>query len=93
MVSASPIANLDTLHLDSIPPWTKDAFLSCIELPFLKTGNWYLAGGTALSLQRGHRQSVDLDFFTPESTFDEAKMAESFAVLGPWKTTSVLPTL
>ena len=27
--------------------------------------NFYLAGGTALSLQMGHRISVDLDFFSP----------------------------
>lgn len=27
----------------------------------------YLAGGTALALQLGHRQSEDLDWFTPES--------------------------
>jgi hypothetical protein len=35
---------------------------------FLKTelgGAFYLAGGTALSLQLGHRLSVDLDFFSP----------------------------
>ncbi|MGD0977052.1 MAG: nucleotidyl transferase AbiEii/AbiGii toxin family protein [Minisyncoccia bacterium] len=30
----------------------------------------YLAGGTALALQIGHRISVDFDFFTPEE-FDE----------------------
>lgn len=29
---------------------------------FLK--NYYLAGGTALALQLGHRRSIDLDFFT-----------------------------
>ena len=28
-------------------------------------GSWYLAGGTALALQLGHRKSVDLDYFTP----------------------------
>ena len=28
-------------------------------------GEFYLAGGTALSLQLGHRLSVDLDFFSP----------------------------
>lgn len=28
-------------------------------------GKFYLAGGTALALQLGHRQSVDLDFFSP----------------------------
>ena len=27
--------------------------------------NFYLAGGTALALQLGHRRSVDLDFFSP----------------------------
>lgn len=30
-------------------------------LPF----DFYMAGGTALSLQKGYRQSVDFDFFTP----------------------------
>ncbi|GAB4537485.1 MAG: hypothetical protein Fur0018_28170 [Anaerolineales bacterium] len=28
-------------------------------------GRFYLAGGTALALQIGHRRSVELDFFTP----------------------------
>jgi predicted nucleotidyltransferase component of viral defense system len=28
--------------------------------------NFYLAGGTALALQIGHRVSIDLDFFTPK---------------------------
>jgi len=32
--------------------------------------NAYLAGGTALALQFGHRISVDLDFFT-DKKFDE----------------------
>ncbi|MFH1294989.1 MAG: nucleotidyl transferase AbiEii/AbiGii toxin family protein [bacterium] len=27
--------------------------------------DFYLAGGTALALQLGHRKSIDLDFFTP----------------------------
>lgn len=29
--------------------------------------NFYLAGGTALALQLGHRDSIDFDFFTQES--------------------------
>lgn len=33
---------------------------------------FYLAGGTALALQVGHRRSVDFDFFAPEP-FDTAK--------------------
>ncbi len=35
---------------------------------------WYLAGGTGLALQLGHRRSHDLDFFAP------ALFAEELAV-------------
>lgn len=36
-------------------------------LPSLKNfkGDFYLAGGTALALQIGHRSSIDFDFFSP----------------------------
>lgn len=35
-------------------------------LPLLSAfGEFYLAGGTALALQIGHRVSVDFDFFSP----------------------------
>lgn len=39
-----------------------------VLVSFMKSelgSHFYLAGGTALSLQIGHRLSVDLDFFTP----------------------------
>lgn len=36
---------------------------------------FYLAGGTALALQLGHRRSVDLDFFTPER-FEEGVLLQ-----------------
>ena len=36
------------------------------RLDFLNAYGFYLAGGTALSLQIGHRSSVDFDFFTPK---------------------------
>jgi len=38
-------------------------------LPLLKhfKSDFYLAGGTALALQLGHRDSEDFDFFTPNS--------------------------
>lgn len=38
----------------------------------------YLAGGTALALQLGHRKSIDLDFFTP-SDFDETKWEQKLS--------------
>lgn len=40
----------------------------------------YLAGGTALALQLGHRVSVDLDFFTNKE-FNEQKFAEKMNLL------------
>ena len=36
------------------------------RLRFLKEFSFYLAGGTGLALQLGHRKSFDFDFFTPE---------------------------
>lgn len=33
------------------------------ELSFTRRQGWYLAGGTALALQIGHRRSVDFDFY------------------------------
>jgi len=38
-------------------------------LPLFKPfkDNFYLAGGTALALQLGHRDSIDFDFFSPDS--------------------------
>ncbi len=45
-------------------------------------GNFYLAGGTALSLQMKLRKSFDFDFFT-EHTFNENVLYESIKSLFP----------
>jgi hypothetical protein len=37
----------------------------CERMGFLKEYSFYLAGGTGLALQLGHRKSFDLDFFSP----------------------------
>lgn len=34
------------------------------QISFLKKYGFYLADGTALSLQLGHRKSLDFDFYT-----------------------------
>lgn len=46
---------------------------------------FYLAGGTALSLQLGHRRSVDLDFFSPTEDIPtiRAVLEESLAAFHP----------
>lgn len=43
--------------------------------------NFYLVGGTALALQIGHRQSVDIDLFG-QSEIDEIEFTETVKVLG-----------
>lgn len=75
------------LHLDSMPNATKRAFLSCVELEFLSRNGWYLAGGTALALQVGHRVSIDLDFFTTEQDFDADSIERELSKHGEWLTT------
>ena len=42
---------------------------------------FYLSGGTALSLQMGHRESEDLDFFSQE-TFNPSKLQPNLEVYG-----------
>lgn len=42
---------------------------------------FYLAGGSAASLQLGHRFSFDLDFFTPEK-FDPKTISQNLKFLG-----------
>lgn len=44
-------------------------------LGFCRKEGFYLAGGTALALQIGHRDSVDFDFFT-HGPFDTARLFE-----------------
>lgn len=42
-----------------------------------------LAGGTALALRFGHRESVDIDLFT-EAPFEEQALAEKYANDSLW---------
>ncbi len=52
------------MYTETLAPNTKALFakLAKICLP----ENFYLSGGTALALHLGHRESVDLDFFSEE---------------------------
>ena len=58
------------MYLEILEPKRKK-FLS--KLGFLKEYGFYMAGGTALALQIGHRTSLDFDFYTNKS-FDSAKL-------------------
>lgn len=52
------------LHFETVDSRTFSILEELMQLPALK--NFALVGGTALSLQYGHRKSVDLDLFTTE---------------------------
>lgn len=58
----------------AILPDTFRAIQLVSQIPFIKEA--YLAGGTALALQIGHRISVDLDFFTLNEFDEEAVSAQ-----------------
>lgn len=64
-----------TLSSDS-----KSALAILGESKLLK--NAYLAGGTALALQIGHRQSIDFDFFTSSSNLGMEEVAIKLRKLG-----------
>ncbi|MFB3906361.1 MAG: nucleotidyl transferase AbiEii/AbiGii toxin family protein [Acidobacteriota bacterium] len=61
--------------------WRPEVIKQEVELTLrgLHSRSWlehfYLAGGTGLALQFGHRRSVDLDFFS-ETTFDEEALIQ-----------------
>lgn len=63
---------------DALPRATKRALDYLSTQQWLKRTQWYLAGGTALTLQGGHRRSVDLDFFIPQKNFLQPALIRHF---------------
>lgn len=61
---------------------TKDSLALLGKSGLLKES--YLAGGTALALQLGHRISVDFDFFTPKS-FHPKEFVDQLSHLGSFE--------
>jgi hypothetical protein len=51
------------LYREVLPKYSWDLLKRISENDFFK--QFYLAGGTSLALQIGHRESIDLDFFSP----------------------------
>jgi hypothetical protein len=49
------------MYPETINKKTKSVLAKITELDFIK--DFYLAGGTALAIQLGHRESIDLVFF------------------------------
>lgn len=79
----------DSLFFDALPKTAVLTLKKCSEMDFFSQGNWYLAGGTALALQSGHRRSYDLDFFTENKIFDEKKVEKILNGKGEWITNAM----
>jgi hypothetical protein len=86
MVDRIQVIPFEDLHLECLPPKTRRALRFFSEANIVRA-QWYLAGGTALALQAGHRQSVDLDFFTQQGSFKEAHLERALLVTKKWRTT------
>jgi hypothetical protein len=67
------------MHPETIDQQTKHVFEKIKKLEILKT--FYLAGGTALAIECGHRKSIDLDFFSKD-IFDCADIRHELAKIG-----------
>jgi len=74
------------LIFSALPKKTKKAFDFLSKQGWLKNTGWYLAGGTALTLNVGIRKSVDLDFFTESKNFDNGYLLTNFMDNKNWQT-------
>lgn len=66
-------------YTNTIPQATSFVLDNIKNIPDIQ--NFYLTGGTALSLLLGHRESEDLDFFT-ESSFQPTLLQQKLLQLG-----------
>ncbi|MEK7496028.1 MAG: nucleotidyl transferase AbiEii/AbiGii toxin family protein [Patescibacteria group bacterium] len=73
-------------NLSILPLKTKKALIFLSKQAWIGKSDWYLAGGTALALQAGHRKSVDLDFFTTKSKFNSKTVLGNFVNNNNWRT-------
>lgn len=67
------------LHFEIFPENQKKIFTTLSNLEWIK--KFYLAGGTCLALQIGHRQSIDFDFFSPDN-FNTRDMIHQLSDVG-----------
>lgn len=69
----------------TLAPATKKLFDKLKSAVWLK--NYYLAGGTALALHFGHRQSIDLDWFTLKQ-INTLLLTKRLAAIAPFEVTN-----
>ncbi len=81
------MALLTQPHWETVTPVMRKLLDKIGQQPFGR--RFYLAGGTALALQLGHRRSIDLDFFSESDEVTPATQAEILTHLAPLKPTIV----
>ena len=74
------MATLDHPHWETVSPLLRRVLETVGRQPF--ASRFYLAGGTALALQLGHRVSIDLDFFSDSDELESASRQEIITALG-----------
>lgn len=74
------------IYTETLPKATEEVLNKINNIPDLQ--NFYLSGGTALSLQLGHRESEDLDFFS-QNQFNPQLLQEKLLKISPLKGTSL----
>jgi predicted nucleotidyltransferase component of viral defense system len=72
----------DKLRLDILPEGQLQLFESLSSRSFIH--DFYLAGGTCLALEIGHRRSVDFDFFIPDD-FDTSSIIDELRKIGKYQ--------
>jgi predicted nucleotidyltransferase component of viral defense system len=72
----------DNLHLDILPEGQLRLFETLSSQSFIN--DFYLAGGTCLALQIGHRRSIDFDFFIPVE-FDTSTIINRLTQIGNYQ--------
>ena len=74
------------IFTETLPKATKNILNKIKTVPDLQS--FYLSGGTALTLQLGHRESEDLDFFTREK-FNPQLVQEKLSKINPLESTHI----
>jgi len=67
------------IHINILPEQQKCLFNNLLKQDWIRS--FYLAGGTALALHIGHRQSIDFDFFT-QNEFDSSAIIQKLQGIG-----------
>jgi hypothetical protein len=62
---------MSTLHWETISPTMREIMVAFGQNQIAE--HFYLADGTALALQIGHRRSIDLDYFSPDLDIPSVK--------------------